>query len=194
MTEFSRTEVEEAFRHYFHTGQINEDWVAWSQLFTDDAIYFDHFYGRFRGPKEIQQFIERTMGFASHVYNPLVWYNIDGDQIVYKVFNRADNPKPGGPPLEFPSLQIIHYAGDGKWASEEDWWIKAEMKRFAQEYDEACRLHDPDHRSKVSRLDWGDWVDWARPPAGHQPRPSWVGREDIPVVRSIRDLNVGERV
>ena len=40
----------------------------------------------------IQKFLESTMSFAPHVYSPLVWYNIDGDQIVYKVVNRADNP------------------------------------------------------------------------------------------------------
>jgi hypothetical protein len=193
VSQFSRDEVEQAFRHYFRTGQLEEDWVAWSQLFTDDAVYFDHYYGRFRGPREIEQFLEFTMGFSSHVYNPLVWYNIDGAQVVYKVMNRADNPRPGGPPIEFPSLQVIQYAGGGKWSSEEDWWILAEMKRFAKEYDEACEAHDPDHRHKVSRLDWGDWVDWARPEPGHQPKPSWVGK-DIPVVRSIRELNVGERV
>lgn len=43
------------------------------------------------------------MSFAAHVYSPLVWYNIDGNQVVYKVTNRADNPEPGGPPIEFPS-------------------------------------------------------------------------------------------
>ena len=187
-----RAEVEAAFRHYYTTGQLTEDWGGWSQLFTDEAVYYDHFYGKFRGPSEIEQFLERTMGFASHVYNPLLWYNIDGDQIVYKVLNRADNPQQGAPPIEFPSLQIIQYAGDGKWSSEEDWWIMAEMKAFVRQYDEACETYDPDHRNKVSRLDWGTWVDWARPPEGHQPKPSWVGKE-IPVVRSIRDLGVGER-
>ena len=53
--------MEEAFRHYFLTGPVGEDWVAWSQLFTDDAPYFDHFYGTFRGPHEIQMFLESTM-------------------------------------------------------------------------------------------------------------------------------------
>src|ERR1700728_2090052 len=159
----SRDEVETAFRYYYLTGPVGEDWLAWSQLFTDDATYFDHFYGKFNGPLEIQQFLESTMSFAPHVYSVLVWYNIDGDQIVYKVMNRADNPDPGQPPIEFPSLQIIQYAGDGKWASEEDWWIVREMKDFNQRYKAACEAHDPDHPNKLSRLDWGSWVDWARP-------------------------------
>jgi ketosteroid isomerase-like protein len=194
MSEFERAEVEAAFRHYFLTGPVGEDWTAWSQLFTDDAIYFDHFYGRFRGSAEIQRFLESTMGFAPHVYSPLVWYNIDGSQIVYKVVNRADNPEPGGEPFEFPSLQVIQYAGDGKWSSEEDWWIMKDMKRFNEGYQEASRRHDPDHSQKMSRLDWGDWVDWARPEPGHVPAPSWLGRDDIVFFTNIREMDFGERV
>jgi hypothetical protein len=193
MAKFERAEVEAAFRHYFLTGPVGEDWIAWSQLFTDDAPYFDHFYGTFTGPFEIQQFLESTMSYAPHVYSALVWYNIDGDQIVYKVVNRADNPAPGGPPIEFPSLQVIHYAGDGKWSSEEDWWIMREMKAFNTAYVAACEQHVPDHRDKMSRLDWGQWIDWARPPSGHQTLPSWLGRDDVPQVTSILDMTFGTR-
>jgi hypothetical protein len=193
MGDHPRAEVEEAFRHYFLTGPVGEDWIAWSQLFTDDAPYLDHFYGTFTGPEEIQKFLESTMSFAPHVYSPLVWYNIDGDQIIYKVVNRADNPEPGGPPIEFPSLQVIRYAGDGKWASEEDWWILREMKLFNEAYEAASRAHDPDHRHKMSRIDWGPWVEWARPPAGTEAAPSWLGRDDVPRVTSLRDMSFGVR-
>jgi hypothetical protein len=193
MAEFKRAEIQEAFRHYFLTGPVGEDWVAWSQLFTDDAPYFDHFYGTFTGPFEIQQFLESTMSFAPHVYSALVWYNIDGDQIVYKVVNRADNPEPGKPPIEFPSLQVIHYAGNGKWSSEEDWWIMREMKAFNDKYTAAAEKHDPEHKDKLSRLDWGTWVDWARPASNEPASPSWLGRNDVPKVTSIRDMTFGKR-
>jgi hypothetical protein len=188
-----RAEIEEAFRHYFEVGIIGEDWVAWSQLFTDDAWYMDHFYGTFHGPLEIQKFLESTMSFAPHVYTALVWYSIEGDRLVWRGMNRADNPEPGAPPIDFPSLQILHYAGDGKWASEEDWWIVSEMKRFNRLYTEASAAHDPDHRHKMSRADWGPWVDWARPAPGHVARPSWLGRDDVPRVTSLRDMDFGVR-
>jgi SnoaL-like protein len=191
--EHARTEVEQAFRHYVLTGLVREDWPAWSQLFTDDAPYLDHFWGTFRGPAEIQRFLEGTMSFAPHVYSVLVWYNIDGDHIVYKVLNRADNPAPGAPPIEFPSLQIIRYAGDGKWASEEDWWILREMKLFNEAYTEASRTHDPDHKHLRTRLDWGPWVDWARPGAGEHPTPSWVGRDNVTPIGGLREMTFGER-
>ena len=69
--EFPRDEIEAAFKHYFLTGPVMEDWIAWSQLFTDDAVYFDHFYGRFRGPAEIETFLESTMMFGRHCYTSL---------------------------------------------------------------------------------------------------------------------------
>lgn len=189
-----RAEVEAAFKHYFLTGPVMEDWIAWSQLFTDDAVYFDHFYGRFRGPAEIQLFLESTMMFGRHCYTALDWYNIDGNQIVWKGWNRADHPDETQPPFEFPSLQIITYAGDGKFSSEEDWWMIPEMTTYAKGFWKACQAIDPDYGAQMSRRHWGP-IEWARPPQGHVPRPSWWGREhEIPVVRRLEDVTFGERV
>jgi SnoaL-like domain len=193
MSDFSRDEVEEAFRNYFMTGVVNEDWIGWSQLFTDDSVYWDHYWGKFRGPEEIQRFLEETMSFAPGVYTVLEWYVIDGGRVVWKGRNRADNPEPGGPTLEFPSLQIMQYAGGGKWSSEEDWWIFYEMQRFGRQYMEACKAYDPERPQKMTRLDWGPWVDWARPPEGHQAKPSWLGRGDVRPVASLREMEFGER-
>jgi hypothetical protein len=194
MSHFSRDEVETAFRHYFLVGPACEDWIAWSRLFDDDAVYFDHFYGRFRGPHEIQLFLESTMMFGRHCYTALDWYSIDGERVVWKGFNRADHPDATKPPFEFPSLQILHYAGGGKWKSEEDWWIQAEMRAFARGYAKACRELDPDFPNTLSRRAWGD-LAWARPPVGHSAKPSWLGREhEVPVVRRLEDIHWGERV
>ncbi|MDN5920264.1 MAG: nuclear transport factor 2 family protein [Pseudonocardia sp.] len=186
-----RDEVEEAFRHYFRTGPVNEDWKAWSQLFTEDATYNDHFWGTFHGPSEIQRFLEGTMSFAAHVYSPLLWHVIDGGRIVYKVLNRADNPVAGRPPLEFPSLQVITYAGGGRWSSEDDWWTIAEMKLFNQAY-QAARTEAGDAATDpLSRADWGE-IEWARPEAGHTATPSWLG-QDVPPIGSMREMTFGVR-
>jgi SnoaL-like domain len=194
MSTYDRSEVEAAFRHYFLTGPVHEDWVAWSNLFTEDVTYTDHFYGVFQGRDEVKKFLESTMSFAPHVYSALVWYNIDGNQIVYKLMNRADNPEPGGSPIEFPSLQVIEYAGNGQFSSEEDWWIKSEMKKFNELYTAQAQAHDPDHKYKKTRNDWGPWVDWARPSADHVAKPSWEGRDDVPKVANIRDMDFGKRL
>ena len=193
MAAHPRDEVEAAFRQYFQVGPVEEDWIAWSQLFTDDALYWDHYWGRFRGPSEIQRFLESTMSAAPGVYTAMEWYVIDGDRVVWKGINRADNPDPSGPDLGFPSLQLLTYAGDGKWSSEEDWWIAFEMQQFGRKYGEACAAHDPDHPQRMTRLDWGDAVDWARPEPGHQAKPSWLGRDDVKPIISVREMDFGER-
>ena len=100
--------MEAAFRLYFMTGPVHEDWTAWSRLFTDDALYHDHFWGTFRGPSEIERFLEGTMSAASHVYSPLRWYSVGDERVVYEVLNRADHPIEGRAPIEFPSLQDAH--------------------------------------------------------------------------------------
>ncbi|HVV30854.1 MAG TPA: nuclear transport factor 2 family protein [Mycobacteriales bacterium] len=192
-TEFPRDEVEQAFRHYFLTGPVHEDWIAWSQLFTDDATYHDHFWGTFHGPAEIQQFLEGTMSFAAHVYSPLVWYVLNGSRIVYKVVNRADDPRGSGAPIDFPSLQVIEYAGGGKWRSEDDWWTVAEMKLFNQRYQAARKEAGAAAIDPLSRKDWGPWHDWARPEPGETAAPSWLGRKDVARVASMRDMTFGVR-
>jgi hypothetical protein len=168
----SRDEVESAFRRYYTLGPINEDWAAFAQLFTDDAKYLDHKYGLFTGPSEIAQYIERAMSSAPQLYAALEWYNIDGDRVVYKTINRADNPQVGAEPFGYISIQVITYAGEGKWSAQEDWWVPAHMAAFFKDYQQACATFDPDHPAKMSRQDYGQWVDWARPAPGHRPARS----------------------
>ena len=64
---------------------------------------------------------------------------------------------------------------------------------LAAQYQAASLAHDPDHKDKKTRLDWGEWVDWARPTAGHVATPSWIGRADVPRVTNLRDMDFGER-
>ena len=110
----------------------------------------------------------------------------------WKASKPPTTPIPTQPPFIFPSLQIIQYAGDGKWSSEEDWWIKDEMIAFAKQYADACRVVDPDSFDPMLRRHWGD-IEWARPPAGHVARPSWWGREhEVPTLRPRDDMTFGE--
>jgi hypothetical protein len=189
----SRDEMEQQFRHYYLTGPVHEDWDAWGNLFTEDATYTDHMWGVFHGPSEVAQFLNGTMSFASHVYSALVWYNIDGHRIVYKCLNRADNPEPGGSPIEFPSLQVIEYAGNGKWSSEDDWWTIAEMKEFNLRWQAAAAKYGAPGEDNLSRKDWGTWVDWARPGADDHAKPSWYGRPEVPRISSMREMTFGVR-
>src|SRR5207244_3503162 len=49
MGAFRREELEDAFRIYWRTGAVGEDWNAWADLFTEDCTYFEHWYGLMHG-------------------------------------------------------------------------------------------------------------------------------------------------
>jgi hypothetical protein len=66
------------------------------------------------------------------------------------------------------------------------------MKLFNQRYAAARAGAGNGARDPLSRLDWGPWVDWARPAPGDQPSPSWLGR-DVPPITRIGDIDVGLR-
>ncbi len=133
------------------------------------------------------------MGAAPQVYSPLVWYVVDGTRVAYKVLNRADNPQPGGPPIDFPSYQFIEYAGGGKWRSEEDVWLLPEMKNFARRYADAADKHPQTLELQLRRQDWGQWVDWARPEPGHKAAPSWLDKAGFRPFSGIQDIDFGVR-
>ena len=49
MGKFDRAELEQSFRRYWQTGAVGEDWDAWSNLFTPDALYVEHMLGTRHG-------------------------------------------------------------------------------------------------------------------------------------------------
>jgi hypothetical protein len=160
----SRDEVEEAFRHYWRTGAVTEDWAAWADLFTDDAVYIEHVLGRMTG-REIKPWITQIMAAYPELYTVYEWHVIDGDRVIFYMQNRRDNPEPGAPPIDFPGISILHYAGDGKWDLEEDFWAFPAAQKAQAAYIEARATHDPEHSLKMTRHHWPDEPDWARGPA-----------------------------
>jgi len=120
---FARGEVEEAFAHWWKVGCVEEDWAAWVDLFVPDVLYHDHFWGPLHGRDEVALWIAAVMKGVPEIYTVLDWYTIDGDTVVFHCENRRDNPHDEGPDYwDFAGLSMIRYAGDGLWASEEDFW------------------------------------------------------------------------
>ena len=65
MGRFTRTEIEEAFRHYQEVALqagTSGNWDPWADLFTEDATYIEHHYGTFGGREAIRRWITETMG------------------------------------------------------------------------------------------------------------------------------------
>jgi hypothetical protein len=188
MSEFSRSEVEEAFAHFYNLGCVVEDWSGWAALFTDDARYVEHFWGEMHGPAEILAWINPVMAGVPEIYTVLDWYTIDGGTVVWSMQNRRDNPDPEGEPayFDFPGLSVAYYAGDGRWSYEEDYWDLRGARATAAGYAEACARVKPDLETKMSRRFWPDGPAWARLDGPAQ--PAWLGREEVTPITKPAEL------
>src|SRR5205085_2118060 len=82
-------------------------------LFTDHAVYIERVLGHMTGRREIKPWITQIMAAYPELYTVYEWHMIDGDRVVFYMQNRRDNPEPGAPPLDFPGISILHYAGGG---------------------------------------------------------------------------------
>jgi hypothetical protein len=122
-----RAELEAAFARYQSTVRravAEQDWTLFAGLFTPDADYNEHAYGRFRGRPAIADWAVRTMttfpGNAMSAF-PVAWSVIDAERgwIVCEIQNVMPDPGDGSTHRS-PNLTILHYAGDNLFSYEED--------------------------------------------------------------------------
>ncbi|MGB5547442.1 MAG: nuclear transport factor 2 family protein [Polyangiales bacterium] len=160
MAAFEIEEVEEAFRHYWYTGMIREDWNAWADLFTEDVVYLERVLGTMHGRETVRNWIVPLMGQYGEIYGVYNWHMADpSGRVVFHMINRRDNPSGEGV-MDFPGITILQYAGSNQWSSEEDYWAEKLSVQQWQEYGKALKKYDPDHRLKRTRKDWGNGPDW----------------------------------
>ncbi len=127
MGTFSRDEIEQAFQRYqeaAHEAGKRQEWREWADLFTEDATYYEHVFGRFEGREAIYQWIQTSMNeWPNNAFTdfPIEWYVIDEEKgwVVCQVWNRLEDPGDGSIHQEY-NITILHYAGDGLWSYEED--------------------------------------------------------------------------
>ena len=101
------------------------------------------------------------------MYTAYEWHMIDDDgRVVVYMQNRRDNPEPGAPPIDFPGMTVLQYAGDGKFSLEEDFWSLPEGIETMKQYAAACEKFDPDHPEASARAATGATV-----PSGRRARP-----------------------
>jgi len=162
MATYDIDEIERAFRTYWQTGALHEDWNAWADVFTEDVVYIERVLGRKEGRDAVRQWIVPTMAEFGELYTVYEWHQVDpSGRVVLYCQNRRDHPDPAHSPIDFPGVTILQYAGDGRFSLEEDFWSLVEGQRTLKQYEEACREHDPDHPKKRTRRDWGDGPEWA---------------------------------
>ena len=81
--------------------------------------------------------------------------------------NRRDHPDASQPPIDFPGITILQYAGNGKFSLEEDFWSLPEGIETAKRSAAAYRDVDPEFpkQAHASQLGQRPRVDAAaRPP------------------------------
>jgi len=156
-------EVERAFRHLWRVGPVGEDWAAQAALFTDDAVYIDHYYGR-KTPAEFRAWCTQLMNDEfPELYTVYEWHVVDGNRVVVHMQNRRDNPEPGGQPFDFPGITVYEYAGGGRWSYEMDYWGMAAATAAGRAYRDAAARFDPGHPQRRSRQNWPTTPGWAHP-------------------------------
>jgi ketosteroid isomerase-like protein len=172
MAKWSGEELEEAFRTYWRTGAVSEDWEAWCDLFTEDALYVEHMYGTMRGREAIRKWIVPIMARYLEIYTAYEWHMVDPEsgRVVVYMQNRRDHPSGMGT-CDFPGITILEYAGGGKWKLEEDFYSIAGRDRAMKEYQEALVKYDPDFPKKGTRRDWGRGPEWTRGARSFAERP-----------------------
>jgi len=169
---FDRKEIKQAFKQYWKLGAVGEDWNAWcDKCFTDDVTYIEHVLGSHKGREAVRSWINPTMEQYGEIYTAYEWHMIgdDGRVVVY-MQNRRDNPQPGAPPIDFPGMTVLQYAGDGRFSLEEDFWSLPEGVRTMKEYQAACQEFDRDYAKKRTRLNWGSGPAWTRGAASYDSR------------------------
>ena len=127
MGRWTRAELEEAFAHYQQVALeagTSGDWNRWAELFTEDATYVEHLYGRFGGREAIRRWITTTMSEPINdqmKFFPIEWYVIDEERgwVVCQVWNRMVDPGDGSIHQEY-NFTLLKYAGDHQWSYEED--------------------------------------------------------------------------
>ena len=172
MGKFSPEELEKAFRHYWQTGAVGEDWDGFAGCFTPDALYVEHMLGIRNGREEIRAWIKPIMEEYCELYTAYEWHMIDvaNGRVVMYMQNRRDHPSGKGT-IDFPGISILHYAGNNQWSYEEDYWAVPAARTSGEAYAKACQELDPDHKQKRTRLDWGTGPAWTRGARSYGERP-----------------------
>jgi hypothetical protein len=146
MGQFTRDEMERAYEHYRAVAAAagaSGDWNQWADLFTEDAEYYEHLYGKFSGREEIRKWITTTMAEFPNMEMtdfPAEWYVIDEERgwVVCAVWNRMRDLG-DGELHQAINWSLLKYAGNDQWSYEEDIYRVEEFADMIKAYMSARR-------------------------------------------------------
>ena len=148
----SRAEVLEAFQRYWRIGAVEERWHDWADCFTEDVHYVERVYGEMHGRETVREWITGLMKHNAHIHAVLNWYMIEGSRVALHMTNRYYSPRPGGPPLDFPGMTVLGYAGDGLFSYEEDWWSMDAGRDCYQQFRALLAAHGSDTLAETDAM------------------------------------------
>lgn len=145
----AREELEAAIEHYQATvrrARAEQDWTLFAGLFTEDAQYNEHAYGRFSGRSAIAEWAVHTMttfpGNAMVAF-PVGWAVFDCERgwIVCEIENVMADPGDGSV-HQSPNLTILHYAGANQFSYEEDVYNPTRFMEMVAGWARVATTHD----------------------------------------------------
>jgi ketosteroid isomerase-like protein len=136
MAGHAREEVLAAFARS-RAAQDADDWDAYCDLFTEDAVYVEHHFGTFRGREAIRAWLVPVMKPLVGWSYPTEWCVVEGDRVVFLWHNRLPGRRPDGSWYEFSGITTMVYAGGGLFSSQEDVYNFEETRRVMKEWGEA---------------------------------------------------------
>jgi hypothetical protein len=97
------------------------------------------------------------------MYTAYEWHTVTDDgRVIAYMQNRRDHPDPSQPPIDFPGVTILQYAGNGMFSLEEDFWSLPEGIETAKRSAAAYRDVDPEFPKQRTRRNWGNGPEWTR--------------------------------
>ena len=127
MGTWSRGELQSAHDRFIEVADESArtgDWRPWAEMFTEDAEYIEHHYGRFHGRAAILEWISTTMAQwpnSEMKFFPHDWCVPDEDtgRWICQIENRFRDPG-DGQVYQASNITILTYAGNMQFSSEED--------------------------------------------------------------------------
>jgi hypothetical protein len=149
MARYSREELQEAHDHFVGVAGAcaqSGEWRPWADLFTPDAEYLEHTFGRFHGPDEIYAWIQGLMSQwpnSEMTSFPHDWCVCDEERgwWICQIENRFRDPG-DHKTYQAHNLTVLHYAGDNKWSYEEDAYNPTNFIPMVNEWIAAVSAHE----------------------------------------------------
>jgi hypothetical protein len=170
MATWTRGELASGFQHYQDTvrraGETG-DWNLFADLFTQDAVYYEHAYGRFEGREQIRPWIIHTMTTfpgSCMPWFPIRWSVLDEERgwIVCDIRNLMRDPGDGSE-HEASNFTLLHYAGGNQFSYEEDTYNPAHFLSMVRGWSRVADAHG------TLPADGRAWLD-ALAPGWNSPR------------------------